>query len=383
MKVGNKVIWDYIMVLGMILISGGVFFFMMYAIIFVPLFFICSLLYFIRFQKQIDGYNSRLLFFFILYYLVSYHIVASQHINGQYNTYIVYQFLLLSSYFLISTITFDEFKKCYTNLCCGITLFSILLFIMVIIDIVKPISFNNYLMVLLDVYGESRVLGRLHGPFWEPGVLQIILNIALIFNIDSLTSITKIKKQIRKFSIIIVGILLTISTAGYVNLMLIGVVCLIFSKVLKKNVFITISLLSCAFFILYLLFSSEAIQGKLSQQGEEETSYEIRMADNLGMINMTKERPIFGYGLASKEYDDRSWYMDNRTSSNGLLFITSHLGIPFLLFYLFFIYVSVRRLFKKSLSLMLFPIVLLLQMTEVFFYFPLSYVFVFRFKNKK
>ena len=366
----------------MILISGGVVFFMMYASIFVPLFFVCSILYFIRFNKNVTPANFRILLFIFIYFLVSYHFVASNHVEGQYNTYIAYQILLVSSFFIISTITFERFRYYYTNICCYLTIISSILFVLVMVNIVTPRSFNNYLLVFLDVYGGSRILGRLHGPFWEPGVLQIVLNLALILNIDKLIRVKQFRHDIWKFIVIIVGILLTISTAGYINLLLIGIICLLFSGLLKKNILLTSIVLVSSALLVILLLSSDAIQGKLAQQGDDETSYEIRMADNLGMFNMTKERPWVGYGLASKEYDDRSWFMNNRTSSNGILFITSHIGIPFLVFYLILIYSGIRRAYKKRIGLWLFPVIVLLQTTEVFFYFPLSYIFIFKFNPK-
>ncbi len=378
----NRRIWDYIIVIFMILISGGVIFFMMYALLFVPLFFVCSLLYFIRFKRKTDTVNLRILLFIFIYFLISYHFVAGDHVEGQFNTYIVYQILLVSSFFVISTISFERFRNCYTNICCYLTIISSILFLLVMLNIVRPQFYNNYLLVFLDVYGESRILGRLHGPFWEPGVLQIVLNIALILNIDKLICLKQFRKETWKYIVIVSGILLTISTAGYINLLYIGVVCLLSSGLLKKNILLTIAVLVISTMFVSLLLLSDAIQGKLAQQGEDETSYEIRMADNLGMWNMTMERPFVGYGLASKEYDDRSWFMNNRTSSNGILFITSHIGIPFLLFYLIFIYCGIRRICKKKIGIMLFPVIVLLQTTEVFFYFPLSYIFLYKFNQK-
>lgn len=377
----NRRIWDYTIVIFMILISGGVFFFMMYALLFVPLFFFCSLLYFIRFKREVEVVNFRILLFIFIYFLISYHFVAGDHVEGQFNTYIVYQILLVSSFFVISTITFERFRCCYTNICCYLTILSSILFIMVMLNIVTPRFDNGYLLVFFDVYGENRVLGRLHGPFWEPGVLQIVLNIALILNLDKLICIKQFRKEMWKYIVIVSGILLTISTAGYINLLYIGVICLLFSGLLKKNVLLTIAVLVISTMFVSLLLLSDAIQGKLAQQGEDETSYEIRMADNMGMLNMTKERPFVGYGLASKEYDDRSWFMNNRTSSNGILFITSHMGIPFLLLYLIFIYHGIGRIYKKKIGIILFPIIVLLQATEVFFYFPLSYIFLYKFNQ--
>ena len=377
----NRRIWDYTIVIFMILISGGVFFFMMYALLFVPLFFFCFFLYFIRFKREVEVVNFRILLFIFIYFLISYHFVAGDHVEGQFNTYIVYQILLVSSFFVISTITFERFRCCYTNICCYLTILSSILFIMVMLNIVTPRFDNGYLLVFFDVYGENRVLGRLHGPFWEPGVLQIVLNIALILNLDKLICIKQFRKEMWKYIVIVSGILLTISTAGYINLLYIGVICLLFSGLLKKNVLLTIAVLVISTMFVSLLLLSDAIQGKLAQQGEDETSYEIRMADNMGMLNMTKERPFVGYGLASKEYDDRSWFMNNRTSSNGILFITSHMGIPFLLLYLIFIYHGIGRIYKKKIGIILFPIIVLLQATEVFFYFPLSYIFLYKFNQ--
>ena len=380
--VKNRRIWDYTIVIFMILISGGVVFFMMYALLFVPLFFVCSLLYFIRFKRKTEAVNLRILLFIFIYFLISYHLVAGDHVEGQFNTYIVYQILLVSSFFVISTITFDRFRCCYTNICCYLTIISSILFLLVMSNIVTPRLYNNNLLVFFDVYGENRVLGRLHGPFWEPGVLQIVLNIALILNIDKLICIKHFRKEIWKYLVIVSGILLTISTAGYINLLYIGVVCLLYSGLLKKNILLTVAVLIFSTIFISLLLSSNAIQGKLAQQGEDETSYEIRMADNLGMLNMTMERPFVGYGLASKEYDDRSWFMNNRTSSNGILFITSHIGIPFLLFYLLLVYYGIRRIYIKKIGIILFPVIVLLQTTEVFFYFPLSYIFIYKFNKK-
>jgi hypothetical protein len=128
------------------------------------------------------------------------------------------------------------------------------------------------------------------------------------------------------------------------------------------------------------MLNSDAVQHKMAQKGRDGSSYEIRQADNLAMLTMTMEKPIVGYGLLSNEFRQRGRDLGNLTSSNGLLSISSQMGIPFFVCILIALYSSLKKFFPKN-TFLEELVVLSLHSTEVFFYFPISFFFLFNRKD--
>lgn len=94
---------------------------------------------------------------------------------------------------------------------------------------------------------------HLSGLFWEPGVYQMALNMALIMNCHILSLPVRFigKTDLTKYAVIVLAVVLTMSTTGYLTL---GVIIIgILLKKSKKNIVWGIMLiLSILVFILVI-----------------------------------------------------------------------------------------------------------------------------------
>lgn len=134
--------------------------------------------------------------------------------------------------------------------------------------------------------------------------------------------------------------------------------------------------------IFYLLYSSKPIQDKLEQsKSDSRSSYTIRYADNMALMQMISEKPLFGYGLGTREFNTRSLQLDNETSSNGDLFFAALFGIPFYLFVLLQCAVRAKDFNLPRWLFVLFFI--LFNIAECFLYYPLVFLFFIKLKTSE
>lgn len=99
---------------------------------------------------------------------------------------------------------------------------------------------------------------------------------------------------IKKYIILIVALMLTKSTAGYIAF---GIICIyvMFNVLDKRKIGQAIIVTAFCVTCVSVLLSSDAVQEKFAQKNEtRDTSYSIRMMDNLGLLRMIQERPIVG-----------------------------------------------------------------------------------------
>jgi len=138
---------------------------------------------------------------------------------------------------------------------------------------------------------------RNFGPFYEPGIYQIYLNVALAFYLFS------VKKYFSKFTlyILIVGIISTFSTAGYfcMSLLLIAYKYEESNKLSIKNAFILLFFLTAILLLLSNPAIDELVFGKLSIENSSYKSFAIRLNDIIYYFDVWKSNPIFGAGFSS------------------------------------------------------------------------------------
>ena len=127
----------------------------------------------------------------------------------------------------------------------------------------------------------------------------------------------------------------------------------------------------------YYIFNSDVIVDKFAQDSTEgaQTSYAIRRMDNLSMLTMAIEQPLFGYGYQTVEFENRASYLGNFSSSNGILYMAACAGIWWVIFYVIFLYVNIRKQ-GMPMPLLVVAIFILLQCNERFVELPISYVFL-------
>jgi len=88
-----------------------------------------------------------------------------------------------------------------------------------------------------------------------------------------------------------------------------------------------------AFSIFLLLWNSDAVQKKIAQgEVNEENSFNIRMADNLALLTMVGNKPVFGYGAGTKSAEDAKNKFGSISQSNGWLRSAAENGTPYVLY---------------------------------------------------
>ncbi|KRO66643.1 MAG: hypothetical protein ABR81_01765, partial [Cryomorphaceae bacterium BACL11 MAG-121128-bin16] len=129
------------------------------------------------------------------------------------------------------------------------------------------------------------------GIFWEPGILQIYLNILLFLEVNVF------KRNKRLLALIIIGILSTYSTTGLLLLM----IQLIYFLKTESKKYIAIFLITLIAIPLYF-FSSINFNEKI--YGEREFSFQKRLFDLTQPFFIALERPITGIGLDIDQFQE-------------------------------------------------------------------------------
>ena len=230
-------------------------------------------------------------------------------------------------------------------------------------------------------WGEN----RLSSIYWEPGQFQIVIMFVLCLFIDELRDFSRLRQNIRKFGILILAMFMTFSTTGYLSLGLLFFVVILFSTLNKKyKLLIPFSLIvSCV--IAMFIWNTSVVQEKLAQSEDrsEETSYAIRMADNLALLEIAKSSPVFGEGMETRTFEVLSLKYGNRTSSNGWLWTAASNGFPYLIFMLICIYMGIRRMNLGIPNIVILGLLLLSQANEYATFFPYIFIYIFKFRDYK
>lgn len=240
---------------------------------------------------------------------------------------------------------------------------------------------------LLHIFYLDRE-GRTTGLLWEPGVLQLLLNLLLFFSIKN-------NKGTPYIFLIILVIISTGSTTGYFILLL-NFLFFLSQRINLTNPKVILTFVGTL--ILPILFYSVVKENLINKLGGENTSGLVRLRDLMVGYEMIKEKPILGHGLYELTYLNTKPYVFSVESgmfsedymqntgdmgggyTNGLLAIFTWFGIPlgvaiYILFYKNSL-IQERRFFFFvifALSLISEP----LSYTPFFLLFPISFL-VFR-----
>jgi len=224
------------------------------------------------------------------------------------------------------------------------------------------------------------------GLFWEPGVLQLAMNLYLFYCI-------KFKCNI--FYIIVGGLTVfsTFSTMGFIILVL-NFSYFFYLKFAEERLSIFTILLVLILLLFFVPFLTKNTNEKIDG---ENTSGLVRMRDLIVSIELIKERPILGHGkfddnylltknyvinieneLFSNEYIEASGEMGGGFT-NGLLGLIAWYGIPISLF-LYILYFKNRFIDGNLIERIIYCLIPLLSMisepiayTSFFLMFPFSY----------
>lgn len=336
---------------------------------------ILMLLFFLK-RKKI---NKNALYAFAV--IVS--LILSVLVNGMSGGAFLKIFLLLFGYFASRLVKFDDFAKYYINFMKFIAIVSLLgiIFGSIIINLnVFPIisNYNNLTFTSLfftNIPIWSVIRHRNFGPFWEPGVYQAYLFIALYFSLF-------IIKEKKKFNILlfVVTIITTFSTTGYLCMFL-----LIAAYMIKKDRFDTLKnkvLMFLVFtsIIVFLSFDQEVSQilfGKIFD-GNANASFGSRFESVWTNLKIFSTNPLFGVGpdnVLAKFNAFSSTYAGSSfiVNTNTIFSHFSSFGILMGMYYVYLMYKFATKNNKSVMSVLIILIALSIILSAEYFIYSILF----------
>lgn len=374
---------DYIFALLLLFESGSIFFFykLKPAVAYI-LFFLLSFLFFkikkAKIQKDIS-------FMYVVIFVFSCIINKVFIYPDSDNMWLGYIFSCLGPLFFFSAFRLSVFRKAYFRMTAIICIPSIIIYFMDLnnmindLTIVQAENSNFRLAYGIFVTGWDNIsFERMAGIWHEPGACQIFLNTALLLNLPLIRENKLCRLDKFYLIIIIIGILCTQSTGGYIVFAMI----LFFSQKnivkSKRRILVFCILLIGA----YLVMNSSVVVEKLGQDERGDNSKGTRMRDNIACLYMALDRPLTGYGINSYEFNTKSKILKNATSSNGLLFVSAQLGIWWFFVWLIVTYQACKRQNLGINPLIVLLIIIMIQSNETYIQYPVSFIFLLTFRKE-
>ncbi len=224
-----------------------------------------------------------------------------------------------------------------------------------IMHIPGGVYYKNYYNIFYS-YSE-KTIPRICGLFWEPGVYQIYLNLGLFIYV------VKNKKQILEFLLLIMSVLFTQSTTGYMIAAIICGVHFTRSKWFAKKSKIVINFIMSVAVLTIIALSY--IQKKLETNFIGD-SYSLRIGDIFLSLSLFAQQPFFGTGF----YNTAAFTMLDqfgRGNSNGLLtwlYTTGIVGMFLAAFPYFYNIMHTNDKVIKTNRILLLIVVAMINLTE-------------------
>lgn len=385
-----KNIISYIYVIELIFFSGSVRFSIANGGVSMIVFILTACLLALFEQKPLKGYNVKVMLAIVAWIIFVQFIETTSNFGRAYLSYILYP---LGCCIGLSQLSFEEFRNKALNV------FSILCLCSIVVQLgfdFFHLASNNFTVpdgrsftmcfgIFNVAWGSwEGIFRRMSSIYWEPGQFQIVCFYILCLFTDKLSSFTNIKSLDKRFIPIFLGILYSQSTMGYMVLAFYLAMVVVFRKQSSGNAlksYIIKTILICVGFIsIYALSQSDVIQDKFAQKDEVgDTSYSVRMLDNIACLTATLESPIVGWGIDSNNLRSKLLSYGSHTSSNGWLLASASLGIPYILFIFIFMYVRLRGFDTSVPRILILLILILAQCNEAAIFFP--YIYMYLFKN--
>jgi hypothetical protein len=350
----NKNFIKYFLFLYLLAISGFEFFFRATSEAIYILFPIVSFLFIFSNRK------FNVLFFKIISVFLFVFLLQSILFNSPYYLSITLLVRLLTVYFSISIIGKDFFlifRKTIKLIAIISLIFYFLQYFNSFYNLFISLSenFTNLNSNLEDVKNRPNIIiysiqelekfkissfYRNCGPFFEPGIFVVFLNIALSLNLIS----NKIILTKENF-ILIIATLTTFSTNGYIVIVLNLVFFMFYNRNFEYRVFSIIAF--CA--LIPILINSSQVGGKIKLQIDDSNVSYSRFGAAVVHWNIVKDFPITGLPF-EKNKKTYSKYADD-ISPNGITEIFLLYGIIGGIFYYYWLFraaVSICKLVKRE-----------------------------------
>jgi hypothetical protein len=299
--------------------------------------------------------------------------------------------------FLIISLSGTSFTRCYINL---LVFFSLVSFFFFIPSLLIPGFFNFFAEHICPIFDppvaavndfyviwptnliycfHECILKELRnpGPFWEPGLFAVFLNIALLFQM-----ITEKDIWSWKTGVLMLALLTTLSTAGYIAFFI-----LFFSYyVIRMNPVrkILFSLL-VAPAILLLYFSLDFLNTKVKENLDlAGTTTSSRFGSAAVDLADFTNSPWIGWGRGVMRYGGRpyTFFSEDQHRNNSVTDLLATYGIFLTVFFFFNYYKSLKYLclnedFRKSFAPYALVVILTLGFSQSIFLRPFFYSLLF------
>ena len=370
---GIKKLIEYALIIATFYITGGAFSYINYSTKII-VFFLVAFLLCLLYKKKIFGDIKTI---FVLFLMSVFILLPGVVFGDSISTYIAIIMQLCIGYFCASFIPIEKYKKKYVSVIVFFALISLIGFVVgmlmpsivrifPLIDTIEDSSvvyYNAYIYIFMARKGYDSVVltVRNAGICWEPGCYQMFLNIALFLLLDA----NRDKKQqlfYVKFLILIVTIITTVSTIGYILMM---TLLIVMRKSWLGNLKALLALpfiLCIVIFALNYFSAGDAIIEKIKSE--------------LSAIGTSKQNPINRISLDVIPYIFTDSYFFGMGFSNWLLFkhplwnsiIHSFLclGTPFTVMHLYGLYKGAKALSRKY--RLLFILIIACACTETLFW---------------
>ena len=377
-KNGKDSLLDYIAVLSILLASGTTYFYLMHAGLTLIGFLFIAMIYAIK--KKFSF--KKLSFFFWLYVLF---IFLDYMIHGFDMNLVGHFFFLVGTALILVSTDYGCFKRIFLIVVVILVVISIFLQLLYFLGIIDPqlqfvASDNNmgFYVYAFHTFGGARwgLYNQMAGIFWEPGIYQMALNSAMLMNSDLIFNFKKEKNSKLKIVIVIIAVIFTQSTTGYLvfGCIILGVVFGQEKLKSPKNIILILFGIIASVIVL----NSSVVQDKFSS---DNASYLVRMNDNVALLRMISDRPLLGSGVFSKSYMQLAdSYGMSGAQSNGILLATAQYGI---FWTLFFILASLKEYKKRAPKMnkwLYLGAFIMLNMGEPLSFAPFMLMFVLSFK---
>jgi len=300
---------------------------------------------------------------FIIFLVISCIILMSSVFNNDFSLgHLVLILIYIYSMIFISYINIDEFIKIFQNVVFVLALISLIVYLLSVsmysfVNILPKITnkagnqfYSLFIMNIPDIYA----LYRNFGLFREPGVYQMYLNVSLIF----MLFYKNIEAKIYKISIIILTILSTFSTTGYIVMLSLLLTFFILTNNKKKFKYFLGLISTIILFIIFAkLFNYNIIElvfltKNISATSISETERYLSVFVNLyiGFNNL-----LYGAGISHtvelfQYFTKNIYYFETIHNTNHILIKFANFGIIYLIISLVGYYNFVKSLNNSTVA---------------------------------
>lgn len=252
--------------------------------------------------------------------------------------------------FCIAVLLGRRFKDAYLSVMTVLCVISLFFFFLQLTGFTIPSllpstsagSIGIYTIHTPSAYSNYRL--RNCGMFWEPGAFAGYINVAFMLFINNLSEL--FRKHRGKVVILLLALLSTLSTTGYVCVGLIMLFYVMESNISKpiKMFLLAITVVMAAFAFMRLDFLGEKVTEQF--QNASELTADSNEHSRFGSVIIDwfyiQLHPLFGNGFSlSTRYAYHLQFYDAESLmgfGNGFTGIIGTLGIPFMLYYLYSYY---------------------------------------------